>query len=201
MTLHAAKLSTSIPFFTLIVVLLASLAFVSWRTLRVPARRVHFHANFLVLEDGRARDFSGPEFMHIEPCTTNEKTGKGDDHADETLDMHDGDGAIIHVHAPFVTWRDLFAYLKLPTTRADMKFVLNESESAQVLQNTMYIHDKDRLLIVLGTPPADLKQAFTQVASTATEYDAGVRGSELCGGSEDENLSLWERFMIGIGAK
>ncbi|HAV14884.1 MAG TPA: hypothetical protein DCX25_00975 [Candidatus Pacebacteria bacterium] len=169
------------------------LTFAVRKTLDVPARRVHFHANFLVVQNGKALDFSAPQFMHIEPCTL---PGQQDTNKDERLDLHNGNGGVAHIHAPFVKWSELFSELKTDVPASSV-FILNGSSVSGVLRQD--IGKDDRLLVLIGQATQSAELLFHSVPTDAPQYDTAPNGGEeSCGGSENENLSLWQRFLIAF---
>jgi hypothetical protein len=66
---------------------------------------VHYHAGFVVYENGEKVDLSGLEYQTIEPC------GESHDHSgmktyeEAMVHLHDGVGDVVHVHAEGQTWR------------------------------------------------------------------------------------------------
>lgn len=70
----------------------------------------HFHAGFVVWENGKALDFSDDKYMHVAPCAIG---GGEHDFSDvkERVHLHNNIGNVAHVHDEGVTWRNLFESL------------------------------------------------------------------------------------------
>lgn len=71
---------------------------------------VHYHAGFQIYVDDVLQDFSTLEYMEMAPCGV---PGSEDEDAEaHLLDLHNGVGDVVHVHAEGVTWNDLLSYLQ-----------------------------------------------------------------------------------------
>ncbi|HKY74451.1 MAG TPA: hypothetical protein VJ246_04020 [Patescibacteria group bacterium] len=184
------KLKVSAIVLTFVVFLVSSITLYAIN--KVPSELVHFHANFLIVQDGKVIDFSSPAYMHIEPC--------GEDVFDptETLDLHDDNGETVHVHAPHVTWSDLLVYLKLPIKEPDIAMVNGQRLSGLL---TRKIYSADRMLAVYGQKVSDieLETWYSKIATDAATYNSGLKGVENCSGAEEDNqLSIIERIRIAF---
>ncbi|MFA5947020.1 MAG: hypothetical protein WC813_03265 [Patescibacteria group bacterium] len=71
---------------------------------------VHYHAGFQIYVDDVLQDFSAMEYMELAPCDVG--SNKTDDEKDETLDLHNGVGDVVHVHRAGTTWKNLVEYLQ-----------------------------------------------------------------------------------------
>lgn len=74
-------------------------------------KEIHYHAGFLVYVDGTLQDFSDFQYMHIEPCETEEQENPPDEKENEQLEkahLHDNIGNVVHVHRVNALWQDLF---------------------------------------------------------------------------------------------
>jgi hypothetical protein len=79
-----------------------------------PVKKVHFHAGFQVYRDDKLVDFSDLKYMHIRPCSDEEKKEKMDA-KEEQIDkahLHDNVPDVVHVHVDGGMWKDLFINLK-----------------------------------------------------------------------------------------
>lgn len=74
------------------------------------ARKVHYHAGFVVFKEDKKIDFSDFKYMRIKPCNedTNHKDLKVDIQA-EKAHLHDLVGDVVHVEEENAYWRDLFS--------------------------------------------------------------------------------------------
>lgn len=190
--------------------ILTSIAFfISYRTLQVPDRPVHYHANFAVFEDGSQVNFTKPEFMHISPCTDD---GPESSDPEDNVHLHDGVGNVVHVHANGITWKTLFTTLKYwdrlegvekNARVSDLGVSIysdGKEESFDYLLKD--IKDNTHLLISIGnqspsTNSGIMKQEMDAVGDKAKEYTAGKIGIEQCGATGPR--TLWKRFQIAFG--
>lgn len=77
---------------------------------------VHYHAGFQVYVNDELQDFSNFKFMTVEPCNVDEENEGADaslGQSEETVDLHNGVGEVIHVHAPNMTWRNVAEYINV----------------------------------------------------------------------------------------
>ncbi len=70
---------------------------------------VHYHAGFQIYQDGELIDFSDPAYMYLGSCGD---MGSGDSIQDQ-VHLHNEIGDVVHVHAPQITWADMFESLGL----------------------------------------------------------------------------------------
>lgn len=77
---------------------------------------VHYHAGFLIYENGQQVDLSGIEYMTIQPCDQGHSSHGAHDSKDydaAMIHLHDGVGDVVHVHADGQTWRMFMDSLNL----------------------------------------------------------------------------------------
>jgi len=76
---------------------------------------VHYHAAFQIYIDSVLQDYSGMQFMNIEPCNDEEGEESDEEHdlsdVAERVHLHNNVGTVAHVHDSGVTWRNLFESL------------------------------------------------------------------------------------------
>ena len=73
------------------------------------AEEVHYHAGFQVYKNDVLQDFSGFEFMKVEPCSIEGHEELDEAHEQlERAHLHDAVGDVVHVHREGATWGDLF---------------------------------------------------------------------------------------------
>lgn len=192
------------------IIVVAVIFFIVYKTLQVPDRDVHYHANFAVFVNDKQVDFSKDEFMHITPCGPDEPHEENE--PDENVHLHDNIGNVVHVHHENVTWNDLFKNIKF-----DIRHVIAEQESKGVTAKyylngkisddvlTRVIGKDEQLLVSIGsdksaenvTGDTILKKQFEKVGTDAKEYDAGTKGKETCGGNGQR--TFFERMKIAFG--
>jgi hypothetical protein len=73
---------------------------------------VHYHAGFQIYVNGKLRDYSADEFMHLESCNLKSDHEESSD-PKERIHLHENYGDVTHVHAQGVTWRELFESLEI----------------------------------------------------------------------------------------
>ncbi len=159
----------------------------------VPSQAVHYHANFLVVQDGKLVDYSENKYMEFEPCELDDHAGFFD--PEERTHLHDNIGTVAHVHAPGVKWKELFTILGVNSDSAS--YVLN-GKRVDGVQN-MEMQSEDKLLVILGTPPPNIDEIVAHIPTTAREYNDGTKGVESCGSSEGGSYTLWQRLRIAFG--
>lgn len=162
-----------------------------------PKPAFHEHADFALFLNGKQFDFSGNEFMHVEPCVSfnplfQEAYAHGEaEELKEAVDLHDNVGPVIHVHQAGTSYHDFFESLGMifenthfvdregKETRNNethsWRFFLNGKEVSS-LANTE-IRDLDRVLITYG--PRDRSMASIQAELGQVTNDACV-ASEKC---------------------
>jgi hypothetical protein len=103
-------------FFLILVVLITGIYLVVLDYRNKPSEanpaEVHYHAAFAVYRDGVKVDFSGTQFMRIEPCTERGVAHSPEEELAERAHLHDGNGAVVHVHRQDVAWKVLFENIK-----------------------------------------------------------------------------------------
>ena len=96
-------------FIFLLLLISAALIFYLFRNSknREDQKEIHYHAGFLVYLNGVRQDFSGSQYMHIEPCSEENETHLENEQL-EKAHLHDGVGDVVHVHRESAIWGDLF---------------------------------------------------------------------------------------------
>ncbi len=131
----------------------------------------HAHANFLVMANGKALDFSKQEYQSTETKELND-----DEH------LHNSRGGIMHTHKENQTWQEFFKSLGMELTdqcfseSAKQKYCSGGGKTLSLILNgttltqweNMPINDLDRLLINYGSQTASqLQEAFKKVPDDA----------------------------------
>jgi len=157
----------------------------------------HGHANFLVVLNGKAFDFTKPQYHSVKGKELN-----------EDIHLHNGRGGIIHVHKENTTWQTFFQSLGMELTdncfnvsakeqycnSGTKKLSLTLNGTALTQWENMPINDLDRLLINYGPQSsAQLQETFKKVTDDACIF------SEKCPerGKPPEN----EPCVGGLGTR
>lgn len=169
---------------------LARFAFTPW------PEPPHYHANWMVVIDGRPLDLSGSRYMEdVAACAA-----AGQVIPAERVHMHNGEDEVVHVHHSGVAWGHFFenlgfgagaGYLILDDGRRffeedgrTLKYVVNGFVVEDV--HTRLVRPGDRLLVSYGPESAEtvLETQFPQVPADAPEYDAR-NDPATCAGARD----------------
>lgn len=113
------------------------------------AEEVHIHAAFHVYRDNALVDFSGDQYMHIEPCSDEENHEEltKEEEQEERAHLHDGVGDVVHVHRKNARWKDLFQNLEYDLDGSVVGYV-NGERIFNILNKK--IEADDRALFLLG---------------------------------------------------
>jgi hypothetical protein len=115
---------------------------------------VHIHAGLHVYIDGEQQDYSGFEFMSIEPCGEEEE----DEHSDSVNDnihLHDGIGNVVHIHTDGVSWRHVLEKLGLDTSNLSEFYLDNEKVDISTTLN-QEVKDLASALVIVGNDPIEI---------------------------------------------
>jgi hypothetical protein len=140
----------------------------------------HEHANFLLMIDGVAQDFSKPEYMSIKPCITsnlsitnsiaslipsvNAHGGHDDKILADIVHLHSNVGTTIHAHEEGVTYSEFFRSIGMSLTDTSFtnekgtKYENNQEKSFRFFLNNkeipsikdQAIRNLDQVLITYG---------------------------------------------------
>lgn len=152
-----------------------------------PEKEIHFHAGFMVYQDGVKQDFSDIKYMDIEPCNDKQGTKELEENQQEKAHLHDNIGDVVHVHREGAVWGDILANIKFQISppMADpplaenikkLKGYVNGAETTDILNYP--IKPYDSALFVFGnTENVDVKQIVGKDHIIEVENK-----SETCGG-------------------
>ncbi|HKB88069.1 MAG TPA: hypothetical protein VKC53_00300 [Patescibacteria group bacterium] len=117
----------------------------------VVSEEIHYHAGFVVFDNGKKVDFSDLKYMNVEPCTVpGKKEEETPEHNQlEKAHLHDGVGDVVHVHRLDSKWGDLFTNIKYPIDYSKVTAFINNQEVADIQNIT--IKPYDSLVIFIGT--------------------------------------------------
>lgn len=157
----------------------------------------HAHANFAVILNGTALDFTKDEYQSIEGKELN-----------PNVHLHNKRGGVVHLHKQNSTWQELFQSLGMDVTKDcftqsnTLKYCAKGEEKLSVILNgtelteweNLPINDVDRLLITFGNhTPVQLQEEFKKVTDDACMF------SEKC--PERGTIDEKEPCVGGLGTK
>ena len=144
---------------------------------------VHFHAGFQIYVDDVLQDFSTMEYMELAPCDVG--PGKEEAEEDETLDLHNGVGDVVHVHHAGMTWNDLLMYLQehqqFAPENLSVKGVIgyvNGEEDMNIRDRPINAYDS--AVIIIGYALGDIKEKIATSVKLPQIQEAEVQ-KENCG--------------------
>lgn len=135
--------------------------------------KVHYHAGFVVFQNGKKLNFSDIKFMNLEPCTKDNK--KNGDEQLEKAHLHDNIGDVVHVEAPGAIWQDLFTNIKFPINYASTSGFINHTQVSDFQK--LPINKDDSLVVFIG--PID--QSLLTQAVTVERIEQVGTTSKTCG--------------------
>ena len=149
----------SIIFITLVVLIGVFYFFIHKKSF--PAKPIHFHAGFVVFDNGKKVDFSNMKYMTIEPCKvdTNEVQTAAEIQHDKAH-LHDGVGDVVHVHVKGAVWGDLFENINYPLDYSKVTAFINGQQIQNIKDTPIKAYDS--VVIFVGTVDKNLlSQAVT----------------------------------------
>lgn len=121
---------------------------------------VHFHAAFKVYIQDKQEDFGQFKYMHLEPCTLDEKEEEGLVDIKDKVHLHNNIGEVVHIHAPGITWRDLFVSLEREDLfEEDVDFYKNGGKVVNLLDEE--IQEYDSVLFMIDSNTDNLSELYT----------------------------------------
>lgn len=139
----------------------------------VKNEKVHYHAGFVVFENGKKLDFSDTKYMFIKPCTLDgEEDESTEDSQLEKAHLHDNVGDVVHIEGKGAVWGDLFTNIKFPVDYSKVTGYVNGYEEKD-FQNRRIDFD-DSLVIFIG--PVDKKLLSQAVTTKYIEETAAKSG-------------------------
>lgn len=140
---------------------------------------VHYHAGFRVYKNNILEDYSGLEYMAVEPCTENEKGEDSESPEHEQIEkahLHDGIGDVVHVERAGSVWRDLFTNMKVEITTDAISY-LNGVETENFLDLPIKTYDS---LVIFEGENTDMVEKL-KAAVTKDHIIETEQRSENCG--------------------
>lgn len=162
------------PVYVVLVIAIAAIGIFAYLKTKkaVTPEKIHFHAGFVVFDNGKKVDFSDMKYMTIEPCkvdTTETPTAAEIQH--DKAHLHDGVGDVVHVHVKGAVWGDLFTNINYPIDYSKVTAFINGQEVQNIKDTPIKAYDS--VVIFIGTVDKKLlSQAVTighikQVESTS----------------------------------
>jgi hypothetical protein len=154
--------------------------FVIWyKVVPHQAQKVHYHAGFIVVEDGKLVDFSKPKFMSFTPCVV--ASAKEEETSEqmqiEKAHLHDEIGDVIHVEEDDAKWGDLFTNLHYPINYSETEAFINGKKVPNI-QNMPIKHYQSAVIFIGNNQDTQkfLNQAVTEqhmIETAAKSRDCG----------------------------
>ena len=147
---------------SVVVVLFVALGLFYYKKPVIPTEKIHYHAGFVVFENGKKLDFSDNKYMSIKPCTLNgEEDETKEDPQVEKAHLHDNVGDVVHIEEEGAIWRDLFTNIKF---EVDYSRVAGYINGASVPNFELQpINQFDSLVLFVGSTDKSLiSQAVTK---------------------------------------
>lgn len=172
------------------------------KTMLVPEKPAHYHANFGVYENGQVLDYSEAKYMDLKPCTVDQKDPLLNDKM-ENIHLHNLEGKTVHIHQDGVSWNDVLNKLKYDyNSKKDLHVFLDKkkvdsSELKKVIGNdqTLFIHmgalDNDNI-----DENPTLKAEYDAIGKKSVFYNSTKSPAENCGGVEKRTLP--QRFKVAL---
>ena len=142
-----------------------------------PQTEVHYHAGFVVFDNGKKVDFSDLKYMNIEPCTLHkEDEEETPEHNQlEKAHLHDMIPDVVHSHRENAKWGDLFTNIKYSIVYSKVTAFINGNEVLDIQSTPIKAYDS--VVIFINTVDKNL---ITQ-AITVDHIKEVENKSENCG--------------------
>lgn len=134
---------------------------------------VHYHAGFIVFQDGKKLDFSDIKYMHLAPCVQGGKETADD--PSMKAHLHDDIGDVVHVHRAGAVWQDLFTNIKFPIDYTKTTGYIN-GQKVTAFQKTAIVKN-DSLVVFIGK----VDESLLSQAVTVDHIESVSSHSETCG--------------------
>lgn len=161
-----------------VVIVVAGMSILSlfiYRSMTAP-EEVHFHAGFVVFNQGEKQDFSDYKYMHIKPCGEEEHEELSEEEEqNEKAHLHDNVGDVVHVHRDNATWKDLFTNMHVPIDYSKITAFVNGEKISNFANKPIKAYDS--AVIFIG----DVKTDLLKEAVTKKYIEQIEQKSENCG--------------------
>lgn len=111
----------------------------------------HIHAGFQIYLEGQLQDYSGGEYMHLNPCSIDyEQTDYSI--VQERVHLHNNIGDVAHIHVKGVTYMDLMDSLGVSDLFSSGYIaILNGNEESGLLEKEIEAYDS--AIFIIGNKP------------------------------------------------
>lgn len=114
------------------------------------AKKVHYHAGFVVFQNDKKINFSDFKYMRVKPCTEDKDHEDSDeDIQTEKAHLHDLVGDVVHVEQENAYWRDLFTNIDYKLDYPSATAYINGSKIKNF--ENLKIQPYDSLVILIGS--------------------------------------------------
>ncbi len=140
--------------------------------------KVHYHAGFVVFDNGKKVDFSDLKYMLIKPCALDGKEEEDDspEHIQlEKAHLHDNIGDVVHVEGGNAKWSDLFSNIKYPIDYSKTTVYKNGQKIENIKDSG--IGENESVVIFLGK----VDETLLNQAVTSDHIKEVADKSETCG--------------------
>lgn len=168
----------SLKIILLIAILCAAVISAYFFLTRFDAKKeVHYHAGFLVYNEGKLVDFSDLKYMQVVPCTAD----GSEIHMDEQIEkahLHDNIGNVVHVHREGAKWGDLFKNIKYNIPQSQDITAYKNGKPVKDILNTP-IEPYDSIIISIGKER--ISEAKLKSPVTKKQILEAEKRTETCG--------------------
>lgn len=142
----------------------------------------HVHADIALFLNGQRFDLSQSKYMEIAPCNAGE-THEEDESLLDRVHLHDGNGNVVHVHAPNITYAQFFESLNMHLTESGFtddeghNYIEDQDHSFHFYRNgeptadlpSQTIQDLDRVLISFDARQVSNERILTQMGQLTSD--------------------------------
>lgn len=145
-----------------------------------PTPQVHYHAGFIIVQDNKLVDFSGSQYMNVEPCKVKTNVTEVESPQQQQISkahLHDHIGDVVHVESRNALWKNLFTNLNYPINYQDTTAYINGNKVEDFQDQK--IQPYQSLVLFIGSNN-DTKNFLSQ-AVTKQQIQDIEKKSEDCG--------------------
>ncbi len=145
-----------------------------------PIQTIHYHAGFIVVKDSQLVDFSGSQYMDVEPCKLKPNQTEVKSPVQQQISkahLHDGVDNVVHVENSDSLWKDLFTNIDYPIDYQNATAFINGSKVQDFQDQKIQAYQSLVLFIGSGN---DTKKFLAQAVTKQHIQDVEKK-SEDCG--------------------
>lgn len=142
--------------------------------------KVHFHAGFIVVKESQVVDFSGSQYMDVEPCKLNPNDTEVESPVQQQISkahLHDRVGDVVHVEGSGALWKDLFTNIDYPINYQQTTAYINGNKVQDFQDQKIQAYQS--LVLFIGN--TNYTQKFLAQAVTKQHIQEVEKKSEDCG--------------------